>query len=310
MAAIKPFELKTKVGIVGTLVLVSTVLGFLIKWKDFYAFLVPGGIWLNWRFVIALIGIAALIVWFVMNELWRREYEAHQKTRFEGANLRDLLNISENERKTDVITGIPNGSRLTDDLQYFATQKGHGQLQIILIDIRNFRSINKRFGFLKGDELLRLIAQDIYRVMRKNEEMYKHPGLRSEPRSIWRNLYRRYPGGDEFVFLVEGDQADALGFVVNRLVPQFGALSQRTKPILGEQFELSFQCAIAPLNHGDSVQDVFERIEDCYMRAAEGTAPFTICWHPAHFEEKLEAGNFKKTFYEKARKQFEVLSIR
>jgi GGDEF domain-containing protein len=311
MAKIHPVELTVKTGIIGFVVLLTALLGIAVKWEAFYNFFLPDGKALNWRFVLLLAFVAALLVWFVMNDLWRREFAAHQKTKFECDNLRGLLSTSEKQRMTDVITGVPNRGQLENDLEdFFRDRESREQAQLILIDINNFREINRRFGFLKGDELLRMVAQDIYSSMRRNEDMYKHSGVQGGDRALWKTFYRRYPGGDEFLFLIEGDQSDAIGFVVNRLYSTFKtALTNKAAEILKTDFPLSFHCAVAPVTKRDKARDVLERIEDCYMRAAEGKSPFTICWYPTDFEHRVPDGSFKKALYEKARKNFEVMNL-
>jgi GGDEF domain-containing protein len=309
MPGLRPIELNTKTGIIGVLLLVTAVLGFALEWKDIFEFLNPKGNLLNWRFVAALVVGTNVVSWFVMHEVWRREYAAHHRVKDERDNYKALLNLSESERMMDVVTGVPNGAKLTADLpQFFTEHSGLSEAQIVLIDIKDFRSINRDFGFLKGDEVLRLVAQTIYRTMRRNENMYKHPGEQSAGRGLRRTFYRRYPGGDEFVFLVDGDQSAAVGFV-NRLVPLFKGLAKEIEGILEAKRDLSFHCAIAPLMKGDKAEDAFRRVEDCYRRSAEGTAPFTLCWSPNRLEPQLKDGDYRKAFYTKAREVFQIMNM-
>jgi GGDEF domain-containing protein len=309
MAELKPFEIKTKVGIVGIVVLVAAFIAAVMKLEGFYKFLVPNGVWLNWRFVFSLICITGLIVWFIMNEFWKNEYEKHQQARFEVENLKNQLNASEKRRMTDIITGIPNSSMLHEDIKEFAkTKTQNKEVQLILIDIKKFKAINKKYGYLKGDKIIRLIAQSIYKSMRRNEDMYKHSGFNNEAKPFWKRLYRRYPGGDEFVFLIEGNQAEAIGFV-NRLVNQFSSLTNETLEILGEKYPLSFCCGISPLVYNDKFEDALERVEDCFMRASEGTRDFSICWHPALEEERIATKEEYKNIYDRARQLFEVINM-
>jgi len=309
MPRIKPFEIKTKVGIVGVIVLIGSVLGLILKWQDFYEFLVPKGVWLNWRFVIILAIVTGLVVWFIMNELWKIEFDYHETSKYEIENLRNQLNMSEQKRMTDIITGVPNSNMLQEDIKEFAQTKAKTtEIQIILIDIKKFKEINRRFGYLKGDKVIRLVAQSIYKSMRRNEDMYKHSGIQIESRPFWKRLYRRYPGGDEFVFLIEGNQAEAVGFV-NRLVFQFQNISSETTKILGEKYPLSFCCGLCPLVYKDKFDDALERVEDCFMRAADGTSDFSICWHPTTEEKKLLATDAYRKIYEKARDLFEVMNM-
>jgi len=310
VTSLRPLELGVRTGVIGVIIAVTALLGFLMEWDEILAWLRKDGDWLNWRFVTILLICDALIVGFLFHELWKREYYDHRRTELDNENLRALLDESERQRMTDVITGVPNGSRLTADLdKFFADRPAGTQAQIILIDIRDFRKINREHGFLKGDQLIRNIAQEIYQSMRRNEYMYQHPALDNDSRPRWKKIYRRYPGGDEFVFLIEGDQSAAVGFVVNRLVPDFRSLSNKHRSELGAGFELSFSCAIAPLLRNDTAIDALARVEDCFMRAAEGSEKFTICWSPTGYEKDLPADSYKKVFYEKARKLFQVMNV-
>jgi len=309
MSRIKPLDISSKTGLWGVVVLITGFLAAVLKWKDFYAFFVPNGILLNWKFFIVVVLLFGIIVWYVMNYFWKSEFEAHQKTRFEKENYLNQLKLSENDRLSDVITGIPNSRSLEMDLEkYFTAVRTGSKVQFILIDLKNFRMVNKKFGFIKANNLLRTIAQSIYKRMRRNEDMYKCPVNEVETKLTNERFYRVHTGGDEFAFIIEGDQSDALGFS-NRLVGQFKALSGKTKDILGEEFALSFHCAIVEVDPRDTMADIMEKAGICYRIAIEGKADFTLCWHPVNVEAGFRNDQKKLMEYERARKLFEVLSF-
>lgn len=243
-----------------------------------------------------------------MNSLWKKEFYAHELTKKERDNLRNELKISENERLTDVITGIPNSRSLQKDIEeHFSTIGPGKKMQFIFIDLKDFRKINKKYGFNKTNDLLRVIAQSIYKRMRRNEDMYKYSATNLKDNQD-HGFYRIYPGGDEFVFIIEGDQADALGFV-NRLTGQFETLSQKTEQILGKAIKLSFHCAIVEMDSRDTFEDIFIKAEDCYRIAKEGDSEFTICWHPNNIEKVLMRDPKKASEYERTRKLFQIMTI-
>lgn len=307
MAKPKPLEIEPKFGLLIGLILIATaVIGTIVKWKEFYELFVPNGVLLNWRFVFLLLIISVLAVWFIMNFFWQQEYKNHELTKKDRDNLKDELKISENERLTDVITGIPNSRSLEKDIdEYFSLSRPNKKMQFIFIDLKDFRKVNSKFGFNKTNDLLRTIAQTIYKRMRRNEDMYKYSICEKNEKE---SFYRVYPGGDEFVFIIEGDQADAIGFS-NRLVAQFQELSRKTVSILGESINLSFHCAVVEMDPRDSFNDIFKKAEDCYRIAKEGKSAFTICWHPNTLEVLLSKDPKKKSDYERARNIFEVMTI-
>lgn len=113
MKRIKPISLDLKYGLILGLVTISTVIfGTISQWKDFYELFVPNGQLLNWRLCAFLLVFTILTVWYIMNFFWQKEYNQHEITKMDRDNLKDALKISENERLTDVITGIPNSRSL------------------------------------------------------------------------------------------------------------------------------------------------------------------------------------------------------
>lgn len=318
----KPIDLSPRAGLIGFILLLTAIVGFVIKWAEFKAFLLPNGFWLNWRFVGFLCIASAFAVFMAMNALWKRDNTRLEELKKENADVRNRLSESERKRKTDVITGIPNASSFGDDVrQFFAQRPAVRQAQIILIDIVGFKKVNLEHGYLKGDALLRLIAQHVQSIMRRSEGIYKHPDMGGHPKTLLRQIYRRYPGGDEFVFLIEGDQHEALGFVVNRLHPAFKSLSEEAARVLGAPKELSFRCAIAPFIPGDSPDDLLERVGTCYSLAAHSKASFAIAWYPIDLEPKEPAAGVAESdadkrrredrarWYKKARQLFEVMNL-
>ena len=310
MPKAKPIDIDSKFGLlIGFVLLATAIIGVIIEWRGFYDFFVPNGILLNWRFVLLIMIIPALMVWFIMNNSWKKEYDEHEITKKDRDNLIEALKISENERLTDVITGIPNSLSLKKDIEgYFSENRYDKKMQFIFIDLKDFRKVNEKFGFNKTNDLLRTIAQTIYKRMRRNEDMYKYSIDDSKSNHEKESFYRLYPGGDEFVFIIRGDQSDAVGFS-NRLIGQFEQISNKTQDILGENLKLSFHCAIVEMHHGDSYEDIFRKAEDCYRIAKEGTSDFTICWHPNNIEKMLSKDPKKQAEYERTRKLFEVMTI-
>lgn len=307
---LKPLAVDLKFNVIGVIIFSGAIIGLLLTWKDFKEYFLPDDSLLNWRFFTLAIILSLAMPWFVMNHLWQLEYDEHQTTKIDRDNFMKELKISENERLTDVITGIPNSRSLERDIDaYHKSTAGRQKVQFILIDLKNFRQINSDFGYTKTNHLLRHLSQSIYKRMRRNEDMYKYSN--GEPRLPVRqeNIYRVYPGGDEFAFIIEGDQADALGFC-NRLVDQFKSISTKTDLILGKKINLSFHCALVEVDHRDHFQDIFRKAEECYLAAKEGTSDFTICWHPINIESKLSGDAYKQSNYTKAYDLFEVFTSR
>jgi GGDEF domain-containing protein len=333
MSRLKPIAIELKFGLlIGLIILATTLIGTISKWQEFYDVFAPNGVLLNWRFVFLLIFLTGLATWFIMNYFWLSEQDQNKKLELKNeelikeyelkiqnkiseyelkiTNLRDLLRSSELEHLSDPITGIPNVHRLEKDFDKFFLSDRKQLLQFVFIDLRNFGEINKQFLSQKTNKLIRYIAQNIYLGMRRNENMFKFPTTEAKPKPEKDGFYRIFPGGDEFAFILEGDQSEALGFI-NRLHDKFKEFTEATEDILGSKKLLSFYCSVIQVDQQDkSLQDIFERAEICYRTVWNASnANFAITWYPAEFEKRLSKDEKKAAIYKKTRELFEVVPV-
>ncbi|MFM0019493.1 putative bifunctional diguanylate cyclase/phosphodiesterase [Paraburkholderia azotifigens] len=103
-----------------------------------------------------------------------------------------MQNLSE----TDSLTGLPNRHWLTLTLrQRLLENASIGCLAVVYIDLDNFKKINDSLGHKAGDQLLQKVASRLDTAVGR-----KHVVARI--------------GGDEFVILIEGNDADARAHAV------------------------------------------------------------------------------------------------
>lgn len=305
----KPVQLENKYGIViGLFILIIGLITSVDKISKFMLEVFSDNNFLNWKSFAFILILICFIIWFLMNHFWGKEYKEHQKTKFERDNYLNKLKVEENERLVDLVTGVPNMKSLELDLsEYFGEKRKAKQIQFILIDLRNFRKINRDYGFMKTNKILRMVAQSIYVTMRRNEDMYKYPMSNDSKKGFLDKFYRIHSGGDEFAFIIEGEQSDAIGFV-NRLVPRFkNEFSSKTKSILGKKEKLSFYSAIVQVNHRDEYGDIIERAHDCYNLAKESDKDFALSWYPHDLEDAMPDSGWKRKNYLNARENFQVV---
>ena len=94
------------------------------------------------------------------------------------------LNSARDEARRDVLTGMINRRALEELFHEF---EGRPTLRcLILLDIDRFKTVNDRYGYLAGDELLRQIAARIQAAL--------------DPAAVAARW-----GGDEFIVLLDGD---------------------------------------------------------------------------------------------------------
>jgi len=136
--------------------------------------------------------------------LYRAERDAFSKE-----NLRILLAISskvamaienalnhrllETSITTDYLTNLPNARSLflSLDNEVSRAQRSGTQLAVVVCDLDGFKQVNDRFGHLAGNKVLRVVANGLREQCEKND-------------------YVARMGGDEFVMLIPGGEAEAL----------------------------------------------------------------------------------------------------
>jgi diguanylate cyclase (GGDEF)-like protein len=210
-------------------------------------------------------------------EKLKYEEEDNRKNKLLLENSKRLIYDINIERHTDVITGIPNQAMFKEDVERITESIRQGELyQIILIDIDNFGSINKEYGYFKGDELIRSIARELYYSMRRNETIYKNKFISNEE-PLTDNVYRKYNGGDEFIIIIKGVQDEAVGFLT-RLHRQLKNFSEKTTEIIPKKFEIEFHAGIAPLFANDKADLALARVEECFRIAKRKESPLRVKW--------------------------------
>ncbi len=83
-------------------------------------------------------------------------------------------------------------------------------LSLLMIDVDHFKILNDTLGHAAGDELLRDIAQIIRSTIRENDVAFRY-------------------GGDEFIVVLEGFDAEAGAALGDRLISLVDALAQTLK---------------------------------------------------------------------------------
>jgi GGDEF domain-containing protein len=132
-----------------------------------------------------------------------------------------ILNQYESSR-IDHRTQIPNEQAFDYDLVEIAKPGIVG----IMIDIVGFGNFNNTYNDLRGDELLKKIAQYLFLNSRRSERVFRFSERREDdPDTIiqigdYGSAYRLHRKGDEFIVILNGGEVDALGFL-NRLRREF-----------------------------------------------------------------------------------------
>ncbi|AMK75190.1 MULTISPECIES: EAL domain-containing protein [Methylomonas] len=121
----------------------------------------------------------------------------------------------------DPLTGLPNRSQLDDHLKYALSlaKRSNGHLALMFLDLDHFKDINDTLGHSVGDALLVELAKRLCAVLREEDTVTRL-------------------GGDEFIFLLPGTDADGAANVAQKL------LDAIAEPYRIEQFDLTMSASI------------------------------------------------------------------
>lgn len=118
------------------------------------------------------------------DETQRHSLAAADQFRQQVVALSAGLNSARAEARRDVLTGLLNRRALEELFHEYEARPSRRCL--ILLDVDRFKSVNDRYGYLAGDELLRQFAARIQSAL--------------DPAAVAARW-----GGDEFIVLLEGD---------------------------------------------------------------------------------------------------------
>jgi len=145
--------------------------------------------------------------------------------------------------------------------------------------------------------------------MRRDEEAYKRPFAGAvAPDDLWRRIYRKYSGGDEFIFLIRGGEDEALGFLVRvqrRFDSEFG---EQVQAVLGEPWTLSFHAGLCRLHPGDNFGTMLGRVEECLRLARQDGSESRVFWASGKTSADFPDGGFAARTYADAQRQFALPS--
>ncbi|MAB42060.1 MAG: GGDEF domain-containing protein [Pseudomonadales bacterium] len=175
--------------------------------------------------------------------------ERIQAMEVEAQTFRHHLEEQRQQALIDSLTGLANRSGLQHRMseEFERWQRYGGRLLLVVVDVDHFKSINDRFGHLAGDKVLRLIAQQVSRRLRKTDFIGRF-------------------GGEEFVILMPGVSPEQ-GIV---------ALEELRSGIEGTPFHFKSEPVPVTISLGftefirdDSLDSAFDRADKAMYQAKE-----------------------------------------
>ncbi|HSC82127.1 MAG TPA: diguanylate cyclase [Pseudomonas sp.] len=168
----------------------------------------------------------------------------------EAQQFRDHIEEQRQKALTDPLTGLPNRAALGErlDLEVARWQRYGGELLLAVLDIDHFKRINDEYGHLAGDKVLKIIASELAKRLRKTDFLARF-------------------GGEEFVLLVPGTPLDGGLQLLETLRAAIEACPFHFR---GERVTITLSSGVTPFAKSESSEQVFERADQALYRAKRG----------------------------------------
>jgi diguanylate cyclase len=175
--------------------------------------------------------------------LVRRVAEMEQ----EAQQFREHIEEQRQKSLLDPLTGLPNRAAWIErlELEVARRQRYGGQLLLAALDIDHFKRINDGYGHLAGDRVLKIIAGELSKRLRKTDFMVRF-------------------GGEEFVLLIP---ATPLAGGVQLLETLRAAIEACPFHFKGEPVTITLSAGIAEFHDGETPEAAFERADQALYRA-------------------------------------------
>lgn len=158
-------------------------------------------------------------------------------------------NIEDQRQKalTDPLTGLPNRAALSErlELEVARVQRFGGELLLAMLDVDHFKRINDDFGHLAGDKVLKIIAGELAKRLRKTDFIARF-------------------GGEEFVVLLPSTPIEGGRQLLESLR---GSVEKIPFHFKGEPLNITCSVGVTAFRTGERNDAAFERADQALYRA-------------------------------------------
>ncbi|MDH4569835.1 diguanylate cyclase [Pseudomonas sp. BN414] len=165
----------------------------------------------------------------------------------EAKTFQDNLEVQRQKALQDPLTGLPNRAAWNErlEIELARQQRYGGDLLLAVIDIDHFKRINDGFGHLAGDKVLKIIAGELHRRLRKTDFIARF-------------------GGEEFVLLLPATPVDGGEQLMESLRVAIEACPFHFK---GERVSITLSAGLTSLLPGEPSDVAFQRADEALYRA-------------------------------------------
>lgn len=169
----------------------------------------------------------------------------------EAQSFRDHLEEQRQKALIDPLTSLPNRAGWSERLalEIARWKRYGGDLLLAVLDIDHFKRINDEYGHLAGDKVLKIIAGELGKRLRKTDFIARF-------------------GGEEFVLLIPSTPLDGGQQLLHTLLQ---GVEQCPFHFRGERVTITLSAGLAAFSAEDDAGDkVFERADQALYRAKNG----------------------------------------
>ena len=165
----------------------------------------------------------------------------------EAKGFRDHIEEQRQKALTDPLTGLPNRAAWDErqELEVARWQRYGGELLMAVLDIDFFKRINDNYGHLAGDKVLKIIATELAKRLRKTDFIARF-------------------GGEEFVLLIPGTPLEGAQQLLETLRTAIESCPFHFK---GERVTITLSAGVSAFAAGERAEQVFERADQALYRA-------------------------------------------
>lgn len=164
-----------------------------------------------------------------------------------ASGMREHLEVQRQKALLDPLTALPNRAAWDDRLQLEVArqQRYGGQLLLAVLDVDHFKRINDSFGHLAGDRVLKIIANELRKRLRKTDFIARF-------------------GGEEFALLLPETPSEAGLKLLDGLRMGIEGCPFHFK---GARIQVTLSGGLASFAEVDRAEQVFERADQALYRA-------------------------------------------
>lgn len=168
----------------------------------------------------------------------------------EAQSFRDHLEEQRQKALIDPLTGLPNRAGWSErlELEMARWKRYGGELLLAVLDIDHFKRINDGYGHLAGDKVLKIIAGELAKRLRKTDFIARF-------------------GGEEFVLLIPSTPLEGGNQLLQTLLD---GVEQCPFHFRGERVTITLSAGLTAFASGEDSDKVFERADQALYRAKSG----------------------------------------